>query len=314
MLADCLAPRGRAGRRAARRRRDADRRDRHHARHDLRRPDRHRRRLVRGGRGGGPARRRARSGGCRCTPSTPTLIKGRYGDIVNAVENRKAGSIIAAEFLSASSATCRGRTSTSPASPEDNGKPYAPKGGAGFGVRLLRRARARDSSPKPPMRHRTGALGLRSGSGRRRGTAERRDRRAGGGRASGRRLGGTRLRRRPAGRTIADVARDARGAGRASAHEAATTAAHSCDDSSARGRPRTTGASRSEPSTGARQPLARSSGATRCGGVAPTTRRAERTGSRTSPRADDCRACWRPTGAGHARPAQCAARRPQLRR
>ena len=42
------------------------------------------------------------------------LIKGRYADITNAVEGRKAGSITAAEFLKRFVAAARGRTSTSP--------------------------------------------------------------------------------------------------------------------------------------------------------------------------------------------------------
>ena len=66
------------------------------------------------------------------------LIKGRYADIVNAVEDRKARLDHRRRVPArASPATCRGRTSTSPARRWDSGKPYAPKGGAGFGVRLL---------------------------------------------------------------------------------------------------------------------------------------------------------------------------------
>ena len=42
------------------------------------------------------------------------LIKGRYADVPNAVESRKAGSITAAEFLHRFVGECRGRTSTSP--------------------------------------------------------------------------------------------------------------------------------------------------------------------------------------------------------
>ena len=64
-------PRGRAGRRAARRPRHADRRDRHRARLDLRRAcsatdDEWCDAVA----AAGAARRRARRGGCRCTPST----------------------------------------------------------------------------------------------------------------------------------------------------------------------------------------------------------------------------------------------------
>ena len=51
-------------------------------------------------------------------PLYDEMIKGRYGDIMNSVEGRKAHSITAAALpRTASPATCRGRTSTSPASP-----------------------------------------------------------------------------------------------------------------------------------------------------------------------------------------------------
>ena len=99
MLADCLAHAIDAGRRAARRRRDAHRRDHQRARLDLRRADRHRRRR------GAP---RSAAAGERTGelvwrlplhPEYAELIKGRYADIANAVEDRKAGSITAAEFL-----------------------------------------------------------------------------------------------------------------------------------------------------------------------------------------------------------------------
>ncbi len=43
------------------------------------------------------------------------LIKGAYGDLDNAPEARKAGTIVGATFLRTSSARRRGRTSTSPA-------------------------------------------------------------------------------------------------------------------------------------------------------------------------------------------------------
>ena len=50
-------------------------------------------------------------------PMYADMIKGRYADLVNSVEGRKAHSITAAEFLTASRATSRGPTSTSPAWP-----------------------------------------------------------------------------------------------------------------------------------------------------------------------------------------------------
>jgi leucyl aminopeptidase len=65
------------------------------------------------------------------------LIKSRYADIANAVEARKAGSITAAQFL-------RRFTDDVPwvhldiaGTANDNGKPYTPHGGAGYGVRTL---------------------------------------------------------------------------------------------------------------------------------------------------------------------------------
>jgi leucyl aminopeptidase len=65
------------------------------------------------------------------------LIKGRYADITNAVEGRRAGSITAAAFL-------RRFVSDRPwahldiaGTSDDTGKAYAPKGGTGVPVRLL---------------------------------------------------------------------------------------------------------------------------------------------------------------------------------
>ena len=46
-----------------------------------------------------PARPASWCGGCRCTAEYAEAIEGRYADLVNAVETRKAGSIVAAEFL-----------------------------------------------------------------------------------------------------------------------------------------------------------------------------------------------------------------------
>ena len=65
------------------------------------------------------------------------LIKGAYAQIVNAVESRKAGSITAAQFL----ARFVGQTPwvhlDIAGMAWDGGRPYAAKGGSGFGVRLL---------------------------------------------------------------------------------------------------------------------------------------------------------------------------------
>jgi leucyl aminopeptidase len=64
-------------------------------------------------------------------------IEGRYADIANAVENRQAGSIVAAEFLRRFTADVPWAHLDIAGTADDNGKPYTPKGGAGWGVRLL---------------------------------------------------------------------------------------------------------------------------------------------------------------------------------
>ena len=64
-------------------------------------------------------------------------IKGRYGDIVNAVEDRKAQSIVAAEFLHRFVGDTPWAHLDIAGVAEDNGRAYTPKGGSGFGVRLL---------------------------------------------------------------------------------------------------------------------------------------------------------------------------------
>jgi len=64
-------------------------------------------------------------------------IKGRYGDIVNAVENRKAGSIVAGEFLKRFTAGVPWAHVDIAGIAWDNGRAYTPKGGTGFGTRLL---------------------------------------------------------------------------------------------------------------------------------------------------------------------------------
>jgi leucyl aminopeptidase len=64
-------------------------------------------------------------------------IKGRYADIANAVENRRAGSITAAELLRRFTGDVPWAHLDIAGIANDNGKPYTPKGGSGFGVRLL---------------------------------------------------------------------------------------------------------------------------------------------------------------------------------
>jgi leucyl aminopeptidase len=76
------------------------------------------------------------------------LIKSRYADIANAVEARKAGSITAAEFLRRFTGDVPWAHLDIAGTAYENGKPYTPKGGAGFGVRLLiELARANTGAP-----------------------------------------------------------------------------------------------------------------------------------------------------------------------
>jgi leucyl aminopeptidase len=75
-------------------------------------------------------------------------IKGRYADIVNAVENRKAASITAAEFLKRFTGDVPWAHIDIAGMAWDTGKPYAANGGSGFGVRMLiELARANAGAP-----------------------------------------------------------------------------------------------------------------------------------------------------------------------
>jgi leucyl aminopeptidase len=65
------------------------------------------------------------------------LIKSRYADIANAVEQRKAGSITAAEFLKRFTGDVPWAHLDIAGVAYDNGRAYAAKGGSGWGVRLL---------------------------------------------------------------------------------------------------------------------------------------------------------------------------------
>jgi leucyl aminopeptidase len=65
------------------------------------------------------------------------LIKSRYADIANAVEARKAGSITAAQFLRRFTGDVPWVHLDIAGTANDNGKPYTPHGGAGYGVRTL---------------------------------------------------------------------------------------------------------------------------------------------------------------------------------
>jgi leucyl aminopeptidase len=64
-------------------------------------------------------------------------IKGRYADIVNSTENRKAASITAAEFLHRFVGDVPWAHLDIAGTANDTGRPYAGSGGSGYGVRLL---------------------------------------------------------------------------------------------------------------------------------------------------------------------------------
>ena len=70
-------------------------------------------------------------------PEYAELIKGRYGDILNAVENRRAASVTAAEFLKRFVGDVPWTHLDIAGVAWDTDKAYAPKGGTGYGVRLL---------------------------------------------------------------------------------------------------------------------------------------------------------------------------------
>jgi leucyl aminopeptidase len=70
-------------------------------------------------------------------PDYAKAIEGRYADIANAVEDRKAVSITAAEFLRRFTADVPWAHIDIAGSAWDSGRPYAAKGGSGVGVRLL---------------------------------------------------------------------------------------------------------------------------------------------------------------------------------
>jgi leucyl aminopeptidase len=70
-------------------------------------------------------------------PDYAKMIEGRYADIVNSTADRSAGSITAAEFLKRFVGGVPWAHLDIAGAAYDGGKPYAPKGGAGWGVRLL---------------------------------------------------------------------------------------------------------------------------------------------------------------------------------
>jgi leucyl aminopeptidase len=70
-------------------------------------------------------------------PDYADAIKGKYADIANAVEDRKAGSITAAEFLRRFTGDTPWAHLDIAGVGWDRGRPYAPKGGSGFATRTL---------------------------------------------------------------------------------------------------------------------------------------------------------------------------------
>jgi leucyl aminopeptidase len=64
-------------------------------------------------------------------------IESKYADLANAVETRKAGSIVAAEFLRNFTGDVPWAHIDIAGASNDSGRAYAPKGGTGYGVRLL---------------------------------------------------------------------------------------------------------------------------------------------------------------------------------
>jgi leucyl aminopeptidase len=84
-------------------------------------------------------------------PEYAEMIKGRYADIVNATEERKASSITAAEFLARFVGDVPWAHVDIAGTAWDLNRAYAAKGGSGFGVRLLvelaRRAATGQAAP-----------------------------------------------------------------------------------------------------------------------------------------------------------------------
>src|SRR3954451_18746060 len=81
-------------------------------------------------------------------PEYARMIEGRYADIVNSTEARKATPITAAEFLHRFAGDVPWAHLDIAGSAYDGGRPYAPTGGAGWGVRLLvELARANPDAP-----------------------------------------------------------------------------------------------------------------------------------------------------------------------
>jgi leucyl aminopeptidase len=76
-------------------------------------------------------------------PAYDEMIKGRYGDIMNSVEGRKAHSITAAAFLHRFAGEVPWAHLDIAGVSDGAGRPYASKGASGWGVRLLLELAAR---------------------------------------------------------------------------------------------------------------------------------------------------------------------------
>jgi leucyl aminopeptidase len=70
-------------------------------------------------------------------PEYADLLKSQTADVVNVNEARKAGSIVAAEFLRRFTSGVPWTHLDIAGTAYESGRAYAPKGGSGFGVRLL---------------------------------------------------------------------------------------------------------------------------------------------------------------------------------
>jgi len=70
-------------------------------------------------------------------PEYDELIRSQYADIMNAVESREAASITAAQFLKRFTGEVPWAHLDIAGVADGRGRAYAPKGGNGFGVRLL---------------------------------------------------------------------------------------------------------------------------------------------------------------------------------
>ncbi|HSD79432.1 MAG TPA: hypothetical protein VLB47_02185, partial [Solirubrobacteraceae bacterium] len=78
------------------------------------------------------------------------MVKGRYADLTNAPEGRKAGAITAAEFLHRFAGDVAWAHLDIAGVANDTGRPWAAKGGTGFGVRLLVELARRLASRRSP--------------------------------------------------------------------------------------------------------------------------------------------------------------------